>query len=528
MFDYSVYLTILALGLVIANIIANKKVGVFALVLALLSMTMYFTKFVLALDNIYKAIDPSGNYLYYFIFSILAFVIALANLIYHSYRRKNINKMFEVASTFDNDKVLAVASKKGVLLKCSSKLENIIDKFDEAPNEFNLSITQIKVDNKEYNKKLLNVFKDILKSIVTSKNERDVSFTYSNGLTIILSIGLREVEINDKLYGYALFDKNIIASDDYKDAVDKVSKKNTFIYLDMLDCDIAYFDGVVKKYILTNHLFISLGLNVFDGMINSITKEELAKFVHPEDLQIFNNSKAIDNKVLKVYYRIRLVNDYEWFEESIYNDNLNEFRIIRRVDALVASKVRYGNYKAFIKEIESLVANNKGFGIVMINLYSLPKITANIGKEMSDLVVANYFNKILNGILKGSCSVYKVSIIEYALIINDINLLSVIKRDLIEASSFLTNMDVSLNNLNVNMEAEVGVVDTSEVDNVNAKDMARIAFDMLKQASDPSYPKNYSIYSKTTPVNLDYSLADLGINLDEDLSIYDEDEENNN
>ncbi|MBO4622812.1 MAG: hypothetical protein J5691_02875 [Bacilli bacterium] len=524
MFEYAVYLTVLALALVIANIIANKKVAIFALVLALLCVAMFLSKQIEALNSVYNAIDTTGKYIYYFVFSILASILSIINIIYYSYKRKNINKMFEVASTFDNDKVLAVANKKGVLLKCSSKLENIIDKFDEAPNEFNLSIISIKVDNKEYNKKLLNEFKQILKSIVYTKQEKEVSFTYSNGLTLILNIGLREVEINDKLYGYALFDKNIIASDDYKDAVDKVSKKNTFIYLDMLDCDIAYFDRVVKKYILTNHMFISLGLNVFEGMINSVTKEELAKYIHPEDLPIFNNCKPIDNKVLKVYYRIRLVSDYEWFEESIYNDNLNEFRIIRRVDALVASKVRYGNYKSFIKEIEKLVDNKNGFGIVMINLYSLPKITASIGKEMSDLVVANYFNKILNGILKGSCLVYKVSIIEYALIINDINLLSVIKRDLNEASSFLTSMDVSLNNLNVNMEAEVGIVDTEEVDDVNAKDMARIAFDMLKQASDPAFPKNYSIYSKTTPVNLDYSLADLGINLDEDLSIYDEED----
>ena len=528
MFDYSVYLTILSLGLIIANIIANKKVGIFAIVLTLLSITMFLTKYIVAIDNIYQSIDTTGKYLYYFVFSILACTLALASLIYYSYKRKNINKMFEVASTFDNDKVLAIANKKGVLLKCSSKLENIIDKFDEVPNEYSLSIVAIKVDNKEYTKKLLGVFKDILKSIVYTKREKDVSFTYSNGLTIILSIGLREVEINDKLYGYALFDKNIIASDDYKDAVDKVSKKNTFIYLDMLDSDVAYFDGVVKKYVLTNHLFTSLGLNLVDGAINSITKEDLEKYIHKEDLAIFKTAKALNNKVLKVYYRIRLVNDYEWFEESIYSDNLNEFRIIRRVDALVASKVRYGNYKGFISEIEKLASENANFGIIMINLYSLPKITSNIGKEMSDLVVANYFNKILNGILKGSCAVYKISVIEYALVINDISLLTIIKRDLVEASSFLTYMDVSLNNLNVVMEAEVGVVDTSEVDNANAKDMAKIAFDMLKQASDPAFPKNYSIYSKTTPVNLDYSLADLGIDLDEDLSIYDEDEENNN
>ena len=290
MFDYSVYLTILSLGLIIANIIANKKVGIFAIVLTLLSITMFLTKYIVAIDNIYQSIDTTGKYIYYFVFSILACTLALASLIYYSYKRKNINKMFEVASTFDNDKVLAIANKKGVLLKCSSKLENIIDKFDEVPNEYSLSIVAIKVDNKEYTKKLLGVFKDILKSIVYTKREKDVSFTYSNGLTIILSIGLREVEINDKLYGYALFDKNIIASTDYKDAVDKVSKKNTFIYLDMLDSDVAYFDGVVKKYVLTNHLFTSLGLNLVDGAINSITKEDLEKYIHKEDLAIFKTA----------------------------------------------------------------------------------------------------------------------------------------------------------------------------------------------------------------------------------------------
>ena len=159
MFEYAVYLTVLALALVIANIIANKKVAIFALVLALLCVAMFLSKQIEALNSVYNAIDTTRKYIYYFVFSILASILSIINIIYYSYKRKNINKMFEVASTFDNDKVLAVANKKGVLLKCSSKLENIIDKFDEAPNEFNLSIISIKVDNKEYNKKLLNEFK---------------------------------------------------------------------------------------------------------------------------------------------------------------------------------------------------------------------------------------------------------------------------------------------------------------------------------------------------------------------------------
>ena len=117
--------------------------------------------------------------------------------------------------------------------------------------------------------------------------------------------------------------------------------------------------------------------------------------------------------------------------------------------------------------------------------------------------------------------------IEYALVISDVSLLNVIKRDLTSDSSFLTSSDINLNNLSVRVEAEVGIVDTDEVDNVNSKDMTRIAFDMLKQASDPSYSKCYSIYNKTTPVNLDYSLADLGIDLDEDLSVYDDENEEN-
>ena len=529
MFNYAAYLTVLALGLVIANMIANKKVGLIASILSLLCLVMLIASFIPALQSVYDAIDTTGNYVYFFVFSIISLVAALANLIYYSYKRKNINKLFEVAATFDSDKVIAVVSKKGKLLKASSKLENIIDKFDAAPNEYGLSVTKIKAGDKEYSSKLLANFKNILKGIVLTQKEKELVFVYSNGLTIQMRVGIQDVKINDKVYGYALFDQNIIASDDYKEAVDKASKKNTFIYLDMLDSDIAYFDNVVGKYILTNHFYASLGLNLQDELINSLSKDDLAKYIHKDDISVYRLTKAVKGKVLKIYYRIQLINDYEWFEESLFIDgNNNEYRVLRRVDAMIASKVRYGNYKAFVKQLEDLCNNQTGFGIIMLNLYSLPKITANIGKQMSDLVVSNYFNKIINSVLKGACSVYKISIIEYALVVNDIQLLNVIKRDLVDNSSFLTSSEISLNNLNVTVEAEVGVVSSDEVENVNPKDMARIAFDMLKQASDPAYPKNYSIYNKTAPVNLDYSLADLGIDLDEDLSVYDDTEENEN
>ena len=526
MFNYSTYLTVLALGLVIANIIANRRIAVIAFVLSLLCVSMFFSSFIPALTSIYNALDTTGEYLYYFVFSAVASFVSFVSLVYYSLKHKRINKLFEVAATFDSDKVIAVVSKKGKLLKASSKLENIIEKLDVEPNESDLSIVKIKVGNQEYHRRQLANLKNILKGIAYSKQGKDICFLYSNGLALEMNIDIEEVKINNKVYGYALFDKNIIASEDYKQVVDKVGKKNTFINLDMLDSDIAYFDNVVNKYILTNHFFASLGLNLQEGVINSLEKEELAKYIHPDDLEVYKTSKIIAGKVLKVYYRIKLVNEYEWFEESLFLDSNNkEYRVLRRVDSMVASKVRYGDYKAFVKQLESLCDNQKEFGIIMLNLYSIPKITANIGKEMSDLATSNYFNKIINSILKGACSIYKISIIEYALVVNDVQLLNVIKRDLIDNSSFLTTCAIELSSLNVTIEAEVGIVDTSEVDNVNAKDMARLAFDMLKQASDPAYPKNYSIYNKTTPANLDYSLADLGIDLDEDLSVYDENDE---
>lgn len=529
MFDYAVYLTVLALGLVIANAIANKKISLVSIILSLLCIALFLTSHIVALGNLYKSIDTTDKYLYYFIISVLASVTSTASLLYYSYNKRNINKLFEIAATFDSDKVIAVANKKGKLLKSSSKLENIIEKLDGAPTDFNLAIVKIIVDDKEYDKKLLACFKNILKDIVLSQIEENVSFVYSNGLVIDINIGIEEVKIKDKVYGYALFDKNIIASDNYKETIDRASKRRTFIYLDMLDADVAYYDDVVKKYILTNHFFTSLGLNYKEDAINSVSKDELEQFVYPEDLDAFKNAKPIHTKVLKVYYRLRLINDYEWFEESIFEDKENrEYHIIRRVDAMIASKIRYGNYKGFVKQIESLCTDKKDFGIIMINLFSLPKITADIGKEMSDLVVSNYFSKIVNGILCDACKVYKISVIEYALVVDDIKVLNVVKRDLVENNSLLTRSEIMLNNLNVTMEAEVGLVDTGEVSEVNSKDMARIAFDMLKQASDPTYIKNYSIYNKTTPVNLDYSLADLGIDLDEDLSIYDEEEANDN
>lgn len=525
MFDYASYLVVLAFGLIIANGIANKKISIVGLVLALLGVAIYLTKHIEALNNVYLAIDSSEHYVYFLAVAIMATLASLASLIYSSLKHKNINKLFEVAATFDDEKVLAIASKKGKLLKCSSKLENIIDKFDYEANEYDLSITRFRIDGHEYDNKLLLNLKNVLKTIVLNQEDAQLSFVYSNGLTMDLNVGIEEVSVNKKLYGYALFDKNIIATDDYKVNIDKASKKTTFMYLDMLDSDVAYYDNVVNKYILTNHFFNSLGLNKDGGVLNSITKDEFTHFIHKDDIVIYKGANVVPSKVLKIYYRIKLTTDYEWFEESIFVDKGKEYRILRRVDAVVANKVQFGNYKGLINNVDELSKKKASFGIIMLNLYSLPKINANIGTEMTNLVVSSFFTKTINGILKGATKAYKISSIEYALVVNDAQLLNVIKRDLTENHSYLTKQEIIINNIKETIDAEVGIVDTSELESFDCQGIIRVAFDMLKQASDPAYPKNYSIYTKTTPVNLDYSLAELGIDLDEDLSVYDEDSE---
>jgi hypothetical protein len=76
--------------------------------------------------------------------------------------------------------------------------------------------------------------------------------------------------------------------------------------------------------------------------------------------------------------------------------------------------------------------------------------------------------------------------------------------------------EIYVNKVLARVEAQVGMVLSKDISNPEARAMIKAAFDSLKEATDPEFLKDYSIYQPKEEISLDYSLQDLGIDFEKD------------
>ncbi|MDD4212682.1 MAG: hypothetical protein PHY42_04730 [Bacilli bacterium] len=494
----------LAFGFIVANIIGNKKTCVVSIIFFVIALVVHLAKHVQQLQTYYNQFLGNIPYLKLIGFGIigLALIISLISYITAAKKKNEEAVVFRQAKLLENTNVLVYMSPNGRVLQISKKLNELLHNSQKELALKTLTINDEVVDHKKIDKNLFKYGKKTNEPML-------FQFLLNNNLTINMKMVKKEVYLSRKLVGYILLDA-MTSVDECNENMTNL-KRSFYIYFDLMDEPVAFFDEDQKNYVASRNLMEFLRVEE-----NQIPLDQMRQIMHPDDLPIFDGKKVETDKYSRIQYRLSTKTGYSWFEEGSGNFFGKNFTVLKKIKVEDGSNLTFGTYKAFVSQVEANIEAKKTFAIALLNLHSIPELSQTKGKEFANIALTKYFAKINNGVLKDQVQMYKIGAIEYALIIEGQEYFELLIRDFNNNVSEIMMQEIYVNKVLARVEAQVGMVLSKDISNPEARAMIKAAFDSLKEATDPEFLKDYSIYQPKEEISLDYSLQDLGIDFEKD------------
>lgn len=494
---------------IIGNILSNRKSSYLVMLLFIIMVAIVSLKYISPsyYDKFASKINKIDLYL--LIACGATALLSMLDLLKSSKVRHRINQLIRYGIHYSDNNFIAYLSKRNQLILISKKLEILFKRKNE--KDQNLELKHILMNGGELNRQHLE------KAIANCRgvNEQPTNFKliYGNGLVDEINI-IRKPILNfrNQLLGYVLID---ITNRANVKVANGEFKKNLFIYLDMLNQPLAYYDGDEKLYVVTRCLSDFLSIKS-----NRLSVSDFRKLVHQDDIALLEEQRLENNKINNSFIRLQTKVGYVWFEQLSASFNNFDFVILRKADFAKLSNINFGTYDSLVNMINHLCEAKTPFGLVMFNLANIPAIADEYGKEVADILTNKFINQILTSLLNNQVPIYKLGSIDYIMVIDKIAYLDIIVRDLGNKTSDLLTQNIIINKYNLTVNSEVAIVYSQDVYKLDSSTILKATFDTLKEANDPDFNKPYSIYQPKKDEEKEITLEDLGINLDDDLSTF--------
>lgn len=500
---------VLSFGLIITNIISNRKLSIISMILFLvvggsLALRVFRNDLFIQYLNFIPTpemtlIIASGGLL------LISFIEYLVWTIKAFHRQRLLNQ----GVFYDDSRILAYVTKNNRLFHNSKQMDEIVRGLKQSENQFKIQ--------KVFNDSIEIEPKKILKSIAKCNGiiDEPVKFKirYNNGFENDLSIIKKPITKSvksEKVIGYALIDDSVQAMQITE--LEKNYKRDLFIHLDLIGQPVAYFDQEGNGYVLTNNLSKLLGIE--DRII---TADNLKKLIHPEDITEYEDIKNHDNKIFQRYFRLKSVNSYFWFKESLVSYFGKDYVLLKKSDASFTIDLEFKGYKQMVKDLEILTNEDTEFAVSIINMNTIPELIDSMGNDYANIVINKFFTTVLNSELKDQVEIYKIGNIEYGLLIKGKEYIDLVTRSLYNQSSILLTQNIYVSRKRNLITTQLAFVSSTEFETLDPRVIIKAAFDTIKIVTDESFEGNYSIYQEIEVVEKEYDLSSLGINLDEDL-----------
>lgn len=490
------------LMVIISNLIANKKMGLISVVIYVAVLSSYVLKYFSStnFNKIFGSIDKIDLYMQ--IASGAALVISLICLCIKTNSRRRYVNLIKYGSV-KTGALVGYISKNHKLIHYNKTIEDILKK-EKDPS---LAIKELYINgNVSEDKNLLKIFG---KNNLVQDEVVRYQLIYLNNVEVEYDFIKTAVLKKKKLLGYILIDKTV--TNTLRETTADEMKKSMYVYLDLLNMPIAYFDRTSSSYICSASLVRLLGI---DSVV--IKYDDFKKKIHKDDLGIFENKVIDKNSPSSVIYRLNTKHGLIYFEEVITLYNEEEYIVIKKVEVNNISGLKYFTHRDMINEINT--RQDFDYGILMINFKDVQRYVIEKSREFVDALVSKFFTKINESYLKDQFTIYKLGAYEFALIVNYKEKVDMIIRDFSKNISELLYQEVTINNQKFKMATDIGVVYAKDFINKDKRSLIKAAFDIITEVTNPNYTLNYSIYEVVEEKQ--FSLEDLGINLDEDLKDY--------
>ncbi len=188
---------------------------------------------------------------------------------------------------------------------------------------------------------------------------------------------------------------------------------------------IDYMNSLDDFYIVIyndNYYLNKQAMNLLELKTSVISCEDIIKLINEDDIDAFKKNN---------YFRIKLINNYEWFERSVEAFQERMFNVIKRVKADNYSNITVGDFSSLEKKLNSLENNMIDYGVLLIHIMNIYNDKGSYYVEENDEIIRTIINgkyvvSIKDFFENNLINVYKLGSNEFAYVIEKKNTLSFI------------------------------------------------------------------------------------------------------
>jgi GGDEF domain-containing protein len=237
------------------------------------------------------------------------------------------------------------------------------------------------------------------------------------------------------------------------------------------------------------------------------TLDAFVSRIHPEDQgQYMQTLKKISKKnpSFDLKYRVKRENGYVWIEEKAkifeYEKQVHVISTIQGVDMRLFPLTTIHEIDSLptepqlIQTLTQVIKEPETFYLVMIQLTNLPDINQRFGRDVGNLMIAEYIKKIRYHFAKDVNSVFRISGIQFALVIRETRKYEVLQRAL-QSGGDLVNLQLSIGGIQQVVYPNLGIAKHEPWSAYGISEFMSMANKALEEAvRNPK--KNYAVFGE--------------------------------
>src|SRR5690606_16139594 len=280
-------------------------------------------------------------------------------------------------------------------------------------------------------------FNDYRKTVKPSDSEiMELELQNFNGEPVTLHLHMQPLYVLGRYRGRMAVgekrtDEELLQVEKTLKATDKEleSIRHKFIAtLELSDEGLFYIDLDEKTIWMNDVITESLKMPT-----NLLKVNDYRDFINPQDLQKYLDtiSNLTPNKpAYAISYRFKVDDNYIWVKENgkrLFEDRYSStfMGIIspiyaayyRKTKLEILDKIKDENY--LLPDLKQLIKNGRPFQLAIINLKNIPKINEAHGRDVGNMLMAQYITRLKQSFVTESSDIYRLSGLEFAFTITD-------------------------------------------------------------------------------------------------------------
>lgn len=239
---------------------------------------------------------------------------------------------------------------------------------------------------------------------------------------------------------------------------------------------------------------------------NSMDLVDFRHLIEAEDLKKYLamlGDLTINKTQYATSYRIQVDGRYVWFKEkgkrlfedtqsAIIMGTLNPMKTKHYLSSNIDELDMLKDHNDMLVTMNKLFRENRYFEFMTIKLKNMPKINELHGREVGNMLMAEYIKKLRSSFVSESGDVFRVSGIEFGVIVTDARKMDLLANGIKSNKTFL-NLTMQYGSISVELEVFAGIA-IAMSDANDEHQLYQAAVQALKIAENPQFTSHCCFY----------------------------------